>query len=163
MLGATRRARGQGRCGQMIAARSSMALIAGGLSAAAAAAWSLSAAVAAAGDGASPRQEAIGALLRRPMSAVVTAEASPAQPAQPAPDPREGDPGYEQAQRLMKAVDALLQDTARQRAEARKLPSDKDFLMKPIWTETREDREKKIRDLLDAALSLVTDVPVVEV
>jgi hypothetical protein len=79
------------------------------------------------------------------------------------PDPREGDPAYEQGQRLMKAVDAVLQDAARQRAEARNLPSDNDFLMKPIWTETREDREKKIRDLLDAALGLVTDVPVVEV
>ena len=35
--------------------------------------------------------------------------------------------------------------------------------MKPLWTETREDREKKIRDLLDAVLGIVTDVPVVEV
>ena len=35
--------------------------------------------------------------------------------------------------------------------------------MKPLWTETREDREKKIRDLLDAALGIVTDVPVVDV
>jgi predicted nucleic acid-binding Zn-ribbon protein len=35
--------------------------------------------------------------------------------------------------------------------------------MKPLWTETREDREKKIRDLLDAAMGLVTDVPVVDV
>jgi hypothetical protein len=78
-------------------------------------------------------------------------------------DPREGDPSFEQAQRLMKAVDAILQDAAKNRSEARKLPSEKDFLMKPLWTETREDREKKIRDLLDAALGIVTDVPVVEV
>src|SRR5258707_692413 len=91
------------------------------------------------------------------------AQPQAAQPAQPEKDPREGDPSFEQAQRLMKAVDALLQDTAKQRGEARKLPSDNDFLMKPIWTETREDREKKIRDLLDAALGLVTDVPVVDV
>jgi hypothetical protein len=78
-------------------------------------------------------------------------------------DPRQGDPSFEQAQRLMKAVDAILQDTAKNRGEARKLPSEKDFLMKPLWTETKEDREKKIRDLLDAALGIVTDVPVVEV
>ena len=78
-------------------------------------------------------------------------------------DPREGDPAYEQAQRLMKAIDAILQDTARNRGEARKLPPESDFLMKPLWTETREDREKKIRDLLDAALGVITDVPVVEV
>ena len=63
----------------------------------------------------------------------------------------------------MKAVDAVLQDTAKNRGEARKLPSEKDFLMKPLWTETKEDREKKIRDLLDAALGIVTDVPVVDV
>jgi hypothetical protein len=87
----------------------------------------------------------------------------PAPPAQPEKDPREGDPSYEQAQRLMKAIDALLQDTAKQRGEARKLPSDNDFLVKPPWAETREDREKKIRELLDSALGLVTDVPVVDV
>jgi hypothetical protein len=78
-------------------------------------------------------------------------------------DPREGDPAYEQAQRLMKAIDAVLQDTAKNRGEAKKLPSENDFLMKPLWTETREDREKKIRDLLDAALGVITDVPVVDI
>lgn len=83
-------------------------------------------------------------------------------PATPA-DPREGDAGYEQAQKLMRAVDAILQDTAKNRGEAKKLPSENDFIMKPIWTETREDREKKVRDLLDAAMGIVTDVPVVDV
>ena len=78
-------------------------------------------------------------------------------------DPRAGDPGFEQAQRLMKAVEAILQDTAKNRSEARKLPSDKDFMLTPLWTETKEDREKKIRDLLDAALGVVTDVPVVDI
>jgi hypothetical protein len=63
----------------------------------------------------------------------------------------------------MRAIDAVLQDTAKHRGEARKLPSDKDFLMKPLFTETKEDREKKIRDLLDSALGIVTDVPVVDV
>ena len=86
-----------------------------------------------------------------------------ATPSAPEKDPREGDPSFEQAQRLMKAVDAILQDTAKNRNEARKLPSEKDFLMKPLWTETKEDREKKIRDLLDAALGIITDVPVVDV
>ncbi|MDX2201751.1 MAG: hypothetical protein NW223_03305 [Hyphomicrobiaceae bacterium] len=78
-------------------------------------------------------------------------------------DPREGDPGYEQAQRLMRAVDAILQDTAKNRGEAKKLPSEKDFLLKPLFAETREDRDRKIRDLLEAALGIVTDVPVVDV
>jgi hypothetical protein len=78
-------------------------------------------------------------------------------------DPREGDPAYEQAQRLMKAIDAVLQDAAKNRGEARKLPPESDFLMKPLWTETREDRERKIRELLDAALGVITDVPVVDI
>ncbi|HEY7084658.1 MAG TPA: hypothetical protein VH519_07560 [Hyphomicrobiaceae bacterium] len=94
---------------------------------------------------------------------VATTPGPSATPSAPEKDPREGDPSFEQAQRLMKAVDAILQDTAKNRSEARKLPSEKDFLMKPLWTETKEDREKKIRDLLDAALGIVTDVPVVEV
>ena len=93
----------------------------------------------------------------------VSAPGPSATPTAPEKDPREGDPSFEQAQRLMKAVDAILQDAAKNRGEARKLPSEKDFLMKPLWTETKEDREKKIRDLLDAALGIVTDVPVVEV
>ena len=78
-------------------------------------------------------------------------------------DPREGDLPFEQAQRLMKAIDALLQDTARNRGEARKLPSDRDFILKPLWTESREDRQRKINDLLDAALGIVTDAPIVDV
>ncbi len=89
--------------------------------------------------------------------------AGPGQTGEPGKDPREGEVSYEQAQRLMKAVDAILQDTARNRGEAKKLPPEADFLVKPLWTETREDREKKIRELLDAALGLVTDVPVVDV
>jgi len=78
-------------------------------------------------------------------------------------DPREGDPAYEQAQRLMKAIDAILQDAAKNRGEAKKLPPESDFLMKPLWTETREDRERKIRELLDSALGVITDVPVVDI
>jgi hypothetical protein len=101
---------------------------------------------------------------QKPPAGGVSAPPAPSvTPSVPEKDPREGDPAFEQAQRLMKAVDAVLQDTAKNRGEARKLPSEKDFLMKPLWTETKEDREKKIRDLLDAALGIVTDVPVVEV
>ncbi len=81
----------------------------------------------------------------------------------PERDPREGEESYEQAKRLMQAVDAILRDTADQRSQAGKLPRREDFLVPPIWTETREDREAKIRNLLDAALGIVTDVPVVEV
>lgn len=80
-----------------------------------------------------------------------------------AADPRDGDANYEQAQRLMRAIDSILQDAARNRGEAKKLPSRDEFLVPPIWTETREDREAKIKNLLDATLSVVTEVPVVDV
>ena len=122
-------------------------------------------------DAQTARRDGIGDLITRDGGAQVAQaqpkagapEAAQDKAAAPATDPREGDPAYEQAQRLMKAIDTVLQDTARNRGEARKLPPESDFLMKPLWTETREDREKKIRDLLDAALGVITDVPVVDV
>jgi hypothetical protein len=88
--------------------------------------------------------------------------AKPGDPPPPA-DPRQGDQNFEQAQRLMKAVDAVLQDMAKNRGEATKLPPRSDFLLPPIFSETREDREKKIGALIDAALGIVTDVPVVDI
>jgi hypothetical protein len=78
-------------------------------------------------------------------------------------DPREGEPAYERARQLMQAIDAILLDAAEQRSEARKLPRKDEFLVRPLWTETREDREDRVRDLLDSALSIVTDAPVVDV
>ena len=77
-------------------------------------------------------------------------------------DPREGDANYEQARKLMAAVDAILQDTAKQRSEGKKLPGKDDFVLPPIFTETREDRDVKVQALLNSALGIVTDVPVVE-
>jgi hypothetical protein len=77
-------------------------------------------------------------------------------------DPREGEEAYEQARQLMLAVDAILQDTAEQRTQAQKLPGRDEFILTPLWTETREDREARIRNLLDSALGIVTDVPIVE-
>jgi hypothetical protein len=86
-----------------------------------------------------------------------------AAPAAPAPkDPREGDAAYEQARQLMRAIDSVLKDAAQQRDEAQKLPGRDEFILTPIWTETREDREKRVRSLLDSALAIVTDVPVVD-
>jgi hypothetical protein len=90
--------------------------------------------------------------------------ASPQTPAPAAsPDPREGDPAYEQARRLMQAVDAVLKDVAEERSEAKKLPGKDEFIVAPLWTETKEDRETKVRGLLDSALGIVTDVPIVDV
>ncbi|HEY1247120.1 MAG TPA: hypothetical protein VGF29_20045 [Hyphomicrobiaceae bacterium] len=104
-------------------------------------------------------------------SAQPTAPSGPSLPAGAAPATTGGAPGaagydaeasHEQAQRLMKAVDAILQNAAKNRAEARKLPSDADYMLKPIWAETKEDRERKIRDILDAVLAIVTDAPIVD-
>ncbi|HEX6001582.1 MAG TPA: hypothetical protein VFZ16_19640 [Hyphomicrobiaceae bacterium] len=67
----------------------------------------------------------------------------------------------EQGRRLMKAVEAILQDAARNRTEARKLPTDSQFMLKPIWAESKEDRERKVGDLLDAVLAIVIDTPLV--
>jgi hypothetical protein len=105
-------------------------------------------------------KDGIGDLLR-------TGTAAPSAAEKPAieipPDPRAGDPSYEQARALMTAIDSLLADVAEQRSEAKKLPGKDEFLVTPLWTETKEDREARIRKLLDAALGIVTDAPVVEV
>lgn len=77
-------------------------------------------------------------------------------------DPRAGDAAFEQAKALMTAIDAILKSTADSRAGATKLPSRSDYVLPPIWTETREDRADKVRALIDSALAIVTDVPVVE-
>jgi hypothetical protein len=94
--------------------------------------------------------------------------ATPVAPAETAPaaqdkDPREGDPTYEQARGLMGAIDAILKDVADERSEAKKLPGKDDFIVPPIWTETKEDRDQKVRRLLDSALAIVTDVPIVDI
>ena len=119
-------------------------------------------------------RDGIGDIIKRTDTGaqVVQAQATPSAPPPPvaaqgpaAPEPpanRDADANSEQAQRLMKAVDALMQDAAKNRGEARKLPTEKDYIVRPIWTETREDRERRIRELLDSALGVVTDVPVVD-
>ncbi len=122
-----------------------------------------------------PAPDQIGELIKRAPEAAQPAKASvikvadskaPAAAEQTVPSaPKAGeetDASREQAQRLMKAIESILQDTAKNRSEARKLPTENDYIVRPIWTETREDRERRIRDLLDSALGIVTDVPVVE-
>ncbi len=86
-----------------------------------------------------------------------------AAPSDPTVDPRADDPTFKQARALMLAIDAVLKDTAQNRTDAKKLPKRDDFLVPPVWTETREDREEKVKSLLNAALAIVTDVPVVDV
>lgn len=118
------------------------------------------------------RRDGIAELLRlaetgadkAPASAQAQPQAPPSQQAQPKPpaDPREGDKAFEQARRLMREIDGVLRDAADHRTQAQKLPGRDEFILTPLWTETREDREARIRSLLDSALGIVTDVPVVE-
>jgi hypothetical protein len=107
-----------------------------------------------------PLKDGIADLLRKGQAAAAEAVT---QPETTPTDPREGDASYEQARLLMNAIDGVLKDVAEQRAEAKKLPGKDEFLVTPLWTETREDRENRVRQLLDATLGIVTDVPVVEV
>ena len=62
----------------------------------------------------------------------------------------------------MAAINSVLRDAADTRAGADKLPSRDDYVIPPFWKETREDRNAKVRHLLDAALSIVTNTPVIE-
>jgi polyhydroxyalkanoate synthesis regulator phasin len=111
------------------------------------------------------RRDGIAELIGRDRLAQAAPATSPAErpaAALPEKDPREGDAAFEQARRLMQAVDGVLRSAAEQRSEARKLPGREEFIVAPLWTETREDREAKIRNLLDSALGIVTEVPVVD-
>ena len=113
------------------------------------------------------KRDGIADLLKRNGEAPLDETAPPAigadgKPAAAPADPRAGDAAFEQARQLMAAIDAILKDTAEQRSESKKLPGKDEFILTPIWTETREDRERKINNLLDAALGIATDVPVVE-
>jgi len=64
-------------------------------------------------------------------------------------DPRAGDKDYEQARLLLKAVEDVLGKTAEKRADIKKLPAESDFVVPPLWTETREDREGRVKALLE--------------
>ena len=101
-------------------------------------------------------------LLTLPAYAEEAAATLPAAASADLADPRAGDAAYEQAKRLLDSIDDILEETAAQRADSKKLPSEDDFLVPPVFTETKEDREDKVRALLDSALGVVTDVPIVD-
>ncbi|MGF1620476.1 MAG: hypothetical protein ACFCUR_07675 [Rhodomicrobiaceae bacterium] len=65
------------------------------------------------------------------------------------------------ASELLAAVDSLLKRAAEERAELKNLPSRDTYVIPPIWQETREDRDKQVRALLDSVFEIVTDAPVV--
>jgi hypothetical protein len=67
-----------------------------------------------------------------------------------------------QSQALLAEIDKILKRAAAEREAAKALPNREKFLFDPIWTETREEREKSIRGLLNSALSIVTDAPILK-
>jgi hypothetical protein len=67
-----------------------------------------------------------------------------------------------QSQALLGAIDKILKRAASEREAAKTMPPREKFLFEPVWTETREEREKSIRSLLDSALAIVTDAPVLK-
>ncbi len=67
-----------------------------------------------------------------------------------------------QSQALLASIDKILKRAADEREGAKNLPTRDKFLFEPVWTETREEREKDVRDLLDSALAVVTDAPVLK-
>lgn len=67
-----------------------------------------------------------------------------------------------QSQALLASIDKTLKRAAAARETAKTLPARDNFLFEPVWTETREEREKEVRELLDSALAVVTDAPVLK-
>jgi hypothetical protein len=101
--------------------------------------------------------------------AVCLAGMPPAAAEDPAPsenkaeqrDPRANDEAYQRSQRLLEAIDDILKDAAEERAKTRDLPREETFILPPLWSDTREDNEERVRELLDSALEIVTDAPIV--
>jgi hypothetical protein len=67
-----------------------------------------------------------------------------------------------QSQALLSAIDKILKRAAAEREAAKTLPDRDKFLFPPIWTETKEEREAAVRGLLDSALAIVTDAPILQ-
>jgi hypothetical protein len=89
---------------------------------------------------------------------------APPQPAESAGKPVQPpvDTSGLQSQALLSAIDKILRRAAGEREAAKNLPEREKFLFPPIWTETREEREANVRELLDSALEIVTDAPILK-
>ena len=77
-------------------------------------------------------------------------------------DPRANDEAYQRSQKLLKAIDDILADAADERSKAHDLPRKETFILPPLWSDTREENEARVRALLDSALEIVTDAPIVQ-
>ncbi|HWJ20295.1 MAG TPA: hypothetical protein VNR65_16390 [Geobacterales bacterium] len=106
------------------------------------------------------------ALLRAEEAQLKAAPELSASPSSSAPSPqaRSAQPETSglRSQALLASIDKILKRAATEREEAKTLPSRDKFLFDPVWTATREEREKEVRELLDGALSVVTDAPILK-
>jgi len=108
------------------------------------------------------------ALLLQPGLAQAEGAASPAPSASQVPEnkPKQSQPQLDtsglQSQALLSAIDRILKRAAQERQAVKALPERDRFLFPPLWTETREEREDSVRQLLDSALDIVTDAPVLK-
>ncbi|MEJ2118030.1 MAG: hypothetical protein P8Y36_09085, partial [Alphaproteobacteria bacterium] len=68
---------------------------------------------------------------------------------------------YQRSAKLLAAIAGLLKDAAEQRAKLKTQTGNESYIIPPLWKKTREDRERNIREVLDATLAIVTDAPVV--
>ncbi len=95
--------------------------------------------------------------------APATAPPPPPQTQVPAPEPPAVvDTSGLQSQALLSSIDKILKRAAAEREAAKASPGRDNFLFAPIWTQTREEREKTVRELLDSALAIVTDAPILK-
>ena len=60
-------------------------------------------------------------------------------------------------------VEDIEADTAEQRGDMTKLPKKSEFVVPPLWTETREDREARVKALLEGIGSGAVSNPVMDV
>jgi len=93
--------------------------------------------------------------------AALAQDSPPSQAGAEQRDPRADDEAYQRSQKLLKAIDDILKDAAEERAKTRDLPREETFILPPLWSDTREDNEERVRALLDSALEIVTDAPIV--
>ncbi len=90
------------------------------------------------------------------------AETAPAKAVNTASNPTPLDMSGLQSKALLSSIDKILKQAAKEREGEKSLPQQDKFLFSPIWTETRETREATVRELLDSALGIVTDAPILQ-
>lgn len=76
--------------------------------------------------------------------------------------PEQADRSDFRSKALLSAIDEILERAAKEREAAKALPSEKGYVLRPLWRETREDRQQAVRQLLDGALEIITDAPILK-